>query len=58
MPKVFVEKSIEINAPASKVWEALTKREQTDTWAVEFSSGGPQFHIESDWKLGSPVLAA
>ena len=56
MPKLFVEKSIELNAPASKVWEALTKREYTDQWAGEFSSGGPAFHIESDWKLGSPVL--
>src|ERR671918_1105470 len=56
MKKLFVDKTIEINAPASKVWDALTKREYTDQWALEFSSGGPQFHIESDWKLGSPVL--
>jgi uncharacterized protein YndB with AHSA1/START domain len=56
MKKLFVEKTIEINAPRSKVWDALTKREYTDQWALEFSSGGPQFHIESDWKLGSPVL--
>jgi uncharacterized protein YndB with AHSA1/START domain len=56
MPVLFLEKSIDISAPASKVWEALTKREHTDTWALGFSSGGPQFHIESDWKLGSAVL--
>ena len=55
-PKLFVDKSIIINAPASKVWDTLTKREYTDLWVHEFSSGGPQFHIESDWKLGSNVL--
>jgi uncharacterized protein YndB with AHSA1/START domain len=56
MKKLFVDKTIEINAPRSKVWDALTKREYANQWALEFSSGGPQFHIESDWKLGSPVL--
>ncbi len=55
MPKLFVEKTIEINAPASKVWDVLTRREQTSEWAPEFS-GGAQFHIDSDWNLGSPVL--
>jgi uncharacterized protein YndB with AHSA1/START domain len=55
MEKLFVEKTIEINASASKVWNALTRREYTDQWALEFS-GGSEFHIESDWKLGSPVL--
>ena len=55
MEKLFVEKTIEINAPASKVWNALTKPEYTDQWALEFT-GGTEFHIESDWKLGSLVL--
>ncbi len=55
MEKLFVNKTIEINAPASKVWNALTRREYTDQWALEFT-GGAEFHIESDWKLGSPVL--
>jgi uncharacterized protein YndB with AHSA1/START domain len=55
MEKLFVEKTIEINVPASKVWNALTRREYTDQWALEFS-GGSEFHIESDWNLGSPVL--
>ena len=55
MEKLFVDKTIEINVPASKVWNALTRREYTDQWALEFS-GGAEFHIESDWKLGSPVL--
>ncbi|TMD46914.1 MAG: hypothetical protein E6I90_05500 [Chloroflexi bacterium] len=55
MEKLFVEKSIKINTPASRVWDVLTKPEFTDQWALEFSSGA-EFHIESDWKLGSPVL--
>ena len=55
MEKLFVEKSIKINTPASRVWDVLTKPEFTDQWALEFS-GGAEFHIESDWKLGSPVL--
>ena len=55
MPKLFVEKTIEINAPASTVWDVLTNPEQTSEWAPEFA-GGAEFRIESDWKLGSPVL--
>ncbi len=55
MPKLFVKKSIEIDAPASKVWDSLTLRKYTETWTLEFSGGTP-FFIESDWNLGSPVL--
>ena len=55
MSKLFVDQSIAINAPAEKVWEILTEREYTAKWAPEFSGGSP-FHIESDWKFGSPVL--
>jgi uncharacterized protein YndB with AHSA1/START domain len=56
MAKLFVDKKIEINASASEVWKVLTKSEFTSQWAREFSSGGPTFHLESDWRLGSPVL--
>jgi uncharacterized protein YndB with AHSA1/START domain len=56
MIKLFVDKTIEINASASRVWDAITKRENTDRWALEFSSGGPEFHIESNWVINSPVL--
>lgn len=55
MSKLFVDQSIQINAPAAKVWEVLTEREYTAQWASEFSGGSP-FHIESDWNIGSPVL--
>ena len=54
MPKLFVDKSIEINAPVSKVWDVLTDSGYTAEWASEFSGGSP-FHIESDWKLNSQV---
>jgi uncharacterized protein YndB with AHSA1/START domain len=55
MTKLFVDKAIEINAPALKVWDVLTRSELNRQWAVEFSSGGPEFHLESTWALGSPV---
>ena len=51
--KAVCEKTIEINAPASKVWNVLTRREYTDQWAPEFT-GGAEFHIESEDR--SPVL--
>ncbi|MDQ1147577.1 uncharacterized protein YndB with AHSA1/START domain [Bacillus sp. SORGH_AS 510] len=56
MSKLFVDKSITINAPATKVWDVLTISEYNADWAKEFSSGGPQFHLESTWELGSPVF--
>ncbi|MBP3038751.1 SRPBCC domain-containing protein [Bacillaceae bacterium Marseille-Q3522] len=56
MASLFADKKITIAAPAAKVWEVLTKRGYTDLWAHEFSSGGPQFHLESNWQLGDPVL--
>ena len=55
MSKLFVDKTIEINAAAEKVWDVLTKQEYTSKWAVEFA-GGAEFYIESDWRQGSPVL--
>ncbi len=55
MSKLFVDKSIQIDAPASKVWEVLTARGDTSKWAPEFSGGSPLL-IESAWKLGSPVV--
>jgi uncharacterized protein YndB with AHSA1/START domain len=55
MAKLFVDKSIEIHAPVAKVWEILTSQEYTAQWATEFNRGSP-FHLESDWRLGDPVL--
>jgi len=46
---LIVENKIVINAPASKVWDALTNPEQTKKY---------MFGCEtvSDWKKGSPLL--
>ncbi len=45
MSKLFVDKSIEINAPIAKVWDVLTRREITGEWAYEFTGGAP-FYID------------
>lgn len=47
--QLIVKNSITINAPASKVWDALTNPEQTKKY---------MFGCEtvSDWKPGSPLL--
>jgi len=55
MSNLFVDKTIEINAPPFRVWEVLTKREYTAQWAPEFSGNTP-FTIESEWQIGSPVF--
>jgi uncharacterized protein YndB with AHSA1/START domain len=46
---LIVENSIVINAPVSKVWDALVNPEQTKKY---------MFGCEtvSDWKIGSPLL--
>jgi len=44
MSKLFVERSIEINAPASKVWRVFTDP------AITRQMGG---EYVSDWKIGS-----
>jgi uncharacterized protein YndB with AHSA1/START domain len=55
MPRLYVDKTTEINAVASRVWDVLTSRKYTDQWAPEFSGGDAAFHIESDWTLDSSV---
>lgn len=52
-PKLFVDKSIEINAHAHDVWDALTQAEFTRQWIGNFGLDG---EIVSDWKMGSAVL--
>jgi uncharacterized protein YndB with AHSA1/START domain len=56
MSRLFVDESVEIDASAQRVWAVLTSPEHTREWASEFSAGGPEMHIESDWTLGSAVL--
>ena len=47
--QLIISNSITINAPASKVWNALTNPEETKKY---------MFGCEavSDWKIGSPLL--
>lgn len=54
MSKLFAEQSACIDAPASIVWKVLTNPDITTEWIKEFSS---EFSLlDSDWKLGSPVI--
>jgi uncharacterized protein YndB with AHSA1/START domain len=55
MSNLFVEETIEIDALPFKVWDVLTKPEFTSLWAPEFNSGAP-LRIESDWRIGAPVV--
>ena len=51
MPELVIEKSIEINAPASRAWEVLTDPDLTREWVKEW---WPEFIVlESDWVPGS-----
>jgi uncharacterized protein YndB with AHSA1/START domain len=54
MKKLFIEKSVDIEASAGRVWKILTdpniSREWIRTWWPEFDV------LESDWQPGSPVL--
>jgi uncharacterized protein YndB with AHSA1/START domain len=56
LPKLFVDKSIDINATASRVWDVLTLEHYTAQWASEFAAGGPPLRLSSDWNLGSAVI--
>ncbi len=52
MPKLFADNTADIDAPASLVWDVLTKNDYGNRWAFDFA----QLHIESDWEFGSLVL--
>jgi uncharacterized protein YndB with AHSA1/START domain len=49
--KIF-EKSVEIHAPASRVWQALTVPASMNQWMM------PDMDLEilTDWKVGGPLL--
>ena len=49
MEKLFITNTITINAPASKVWDALTNPEQTKKYMFGCAT-------VSDWKTGSSLL--
>jgi uncharacterized protein YndB with AHSA1/START domain len=57
MEKLFIEKSIEIEAPVEKVWKVLTDYEFTKQWVEEgWGKIGISMNVYSDWKPGSEVL--
>jgi uncharacterized protein YndB with AHSA1/START domain len=49
MKQLTVNKTIEINAPASKVWDVLTNRELTKEYMFDCE-------LISDCKLGNPII--
>src|SRR5438874_784254 len=52
MGELILRQSVQINAPASKVWEVLTAAAMTRQWIDSFGIEG---EIVSTWKLGDPV---
>jgi uncharacterized protein YndB with AHSA1/START domain len=58
MEKLFIEKSIEIDAPVQKVWKILTDDEFTKQWIEEGwgKIGVGDMNVHSDWKPDSEVL--
>ena len=46
---LILRRTVSINAPASKVWEALT----TPAWIKQYLFGTETI---SDWKVGSPII--
>jgi uncharacterized protein YndB with AHSA1/START domain len=55
MTKSFLETSIEINAPAAKVWECWTKPEHINSWAFANTSWGAGAR-ENDVRVGGKFL--
>jgi uncharacterized protein YndB with AHSA1/START domain len=53
MPSKKIQKSIDIEAPKTKVWDVLVKDEYNQQWYAEFSAGTKAV---TDWKEGSKVL--
>ena len=47
----IVNKTIRINAPTSKVWDALTNPEMMKKWMSE-----TEINIFTDWKVGNPFV--
>ena len=46
-----VNKTITIDAPASKVWDTLTSPERMQQWMAE-----TEIDISTDWKVGHPFV--
>ncbi|MDH7463326.1 SRPBCC domain-containing protein [Chitinophagaceae bacterium 26-R-25] len=52
MERGTIKKTVDINAPAAKVWNVLTQDEYTRIWYATFMEGT---HAITDWKQGSKV---
>ena len=52
MTNLYIEASIEIDAPASSVWAVLTSPELNSQWSGLLGAKGA---IDTDWHPGSPV---
>lgn len=48
----YLERSIDIKAPAEHVWKALFKRKNFARWSKAFSENA---RVESQWKLGGNI---
>lgn len=48
-----ITKTVEIDAPKSKVWDVITDTAKVNQWANAFSEGT---YVETDWQPGSQVL--
>jgi uncharacterized protein YndB with AHSA1/START domain len=48
----IASKTIEINAPTSKVWDALTAPELMKKWMVDTET---EINIATDWIVGNPI---
>jgi uncharacterized protein YndB with AHSA1/START domain len=49
----IASKTIEIHAPAFKVWEALTNPELMKKWMADRDT---ELNIITDWIVGSPII--
>lgn len=52
-PTRFIEKSELINAPASKVFDAITKPELIQQWVSGFMAGA---RVEGNWEKGGQIV--
>src|SRR5687767_2469267 len=51
--KFFIEHTLDISAPSSKVWEVITNIEKIKQWAAAFHPGT---YVETDWQPGHVVV--
>lgn len=53
MEALIIKKTIEINAPAEKIWDVLLQDEYNRIWFADFNPGT---FAESDWQEGSKAV--